>query len=105
MVEMPEETKTTLVPHKTDISKCQNGTTFKNEEHFKPPADGGSRAWLVMLGSFFCNGILFGVINSYGVLYTEFLDNFQRMNVTNAPGKAGIAKVLFYFKILTLKYV
>ncbi|VEN45309.1 unnamed protein product [Callosobruchus maculatus] len=54
------------------------------------PADGGSRAWAVMLGSFFCNGILFGVINSYGVLYKEFVDNLQKNNVTNASGKAAL---------------
>lgn len=69
----------------------QNGpvTQKTDDHHVLPPADGGSRAWAVMLGSFFCNGILFGVINSYGVLYSEFHDNLQRKNVTNAAGKAG----------------
>lgn len=51
--------------------------------------DGGTRAWLVMLGSFFCNGILFGVINSYGVLYTEILSNLLKAGVTEASSKAG----------------
>lgn len=75
----------------------QNGSTAqKKEDHYcHVPADGGSRAWAVMLGSFFCNGILFGVINSYGVLYTEFHDNLQRKNVTNAAGKAGNFCTLF----------
>ncbi|CAG9858588.1 unnamed protein product [Phyllotreta striolata] len=55
-----------------------------------PPADGGSRAWVVMLASFFCNGILFGVINSYGVLYKELHDSLMARNVTNAAGQAAL---------------
>lgn len=79
---MPEE----LIPQVT----LNGSTAQKKENHYdQGPADGGSRAWAVMLGSFFCNGILFGVINSYGVLYSEFHDNLQRKNVSNAAGKAG----------------
>lgn len=65
-----------------------NTIEIKLEESMEPP-DGGTRAWLVMFASFFCNGILFGVINSYGVLYSELHDNLQRRNVNNAAGKAG----------------
>lgn len=61
-----------------------------NRRNSTEPPDGGIRAWMVMLGSFFCNGILFGVINSYGVLYAEFHDNLQRQNVTDASGKAAL---------------
>lgn len=67
----------------------QNGkATSADEDDFKPP-DGGSRAWLVMVGSFFCNGILFGVINSYGVLQTEFAENLKQKNDSSASSKAG----------------
>ncbi|CAH1127090.1 unnamed protein product [Ceutorhynchus assimilis] len=55
------------------------------------PADGGTRAWLVMIGSFFCNGILFGVINSYGVLYDDFYQSLKAQGVPNASGKASLA--------------
>lgn len=33
--------------------------------------DGGFWAWIVVLGSFMANGIIFGVINCYGVLFEE----------------------------------
>lgn len=67
----------------------QNGKARPgDEDEFRPP-DGGSRAWLVMVGSFFCNGILFGVINSYGVLQTEFAENLKAKNDTGASSKAG----------------
>lgn len=58
------------------------------EEEFTPP-DGGSRAWLVMLGSFFCNGIIFGVINSYGVIFKELYEDLKMKNVSDASSKAG----------------
>ncbi|KAG5863454.1 hypothetical protein JTB14_020969 [Gonioctena quinquepunctata] len=87
---MIEDVETNLVATQKIVvaqKNQQNGTV--SETTHTAPADGGSRAWVVMLGSFFCNGILFGVINSYGVLYTEFHDNFQRRNVSNPSGKAG----------------
>ncbi|KAJ8921693.1 hypothetical protein NQ315_010603 [Exocentrus adspersus] len=90
---MVEDAK--LVPQKIEIvnqKNLLNGSLPKNEAHpeSRTPADGGSRAWIVMLGSFFCNGILFGVINCYGVLYKEFHENLERQNVTNANGQAAL---------------
>ncbi|XP_023012272.1 monocarboxylate transporter 10-like protein kar [Leptinotarsa decemlineata] len=91
---MTEDVETNLVvTQKIDVNlkNQQNGTAeVKENEKYTPPSDGGSRAWIVMLGSFFCNGILFGVINSYGVIYSELHDDLQRRNVTNAAGKAAL---------------
>lgn len=70
------------------------------EEH--PPADGGTRAWLVMIGSFFCNGILFGVINSYGVLYNHFYQSLQ--HDPNACAKAGKCFLKLHAYFLFLKF-
>lgn len=60
----------------------------QDQEEFTPP-DGGSRAWLVMVGSFFCNGIIFGVINSYGVIFKELYEDLKMKNVSDANSKAG----------------
>lgn len=74
----------------------QNGNLNKSQEnnvnigYDMTPPDGGSRAWLVMIGSFFCNGILFGVINSYSIIYTEIYSDLQMMNITEAGSKAGM---------------
>lgn len=65
-----------------------NGEKKECYDDFQPP-DGGARSWLVMLGSFFCNGILFGVINSYSILYKSFHDNLEQQNVPDATSKAG----------------
>lgn len=77
----------------TKLTIAQNGTTAKkaqnnNDGNFIHP-DGGSRAWCVMIGSFLCNGILFGVINSYSVFYNEIYENLIAQNVTEAGSKAG----------------
>ncbi|XP_050296083.1 monocarboxylate transporter 10 isoform X2 [Anthonomus grandis grandis] len=62
-----------------------------HEDEPSAAADGGARAWLVMLGSFFCNGILFGLINSYGKLFSKFFDSLEEQGVTNPSGKAALA--------------
>ncbi|XP_045476771.1 monocarboxylate transporter 10 isoform X2 [Harmonia axyridis] len=76
---------------KCKIKIIQNGASEKKDyyDEFTPP-DGGARSWLVMLGSFFCNGILFGVINSYSILYESFHDNLKKQNVTDPTSKAGL---------------
>ncbi|XP_044006669.1 monocarboxylate transporter 10 isoform X2 [Aphidius gifuensis] len=60
----------------------------KNNEH--NPPDGGVRAWSIMLGSFFINGILFGVINSYSLIYTELTKELIKINETEISWKASL---------------
>lgn len=64
-------------------------TNRQDDDEEKKAPDGGTRAWLVMIGSFFCNGIIFGVINSYGVLYTEIQEQLQTAGISEASSKAG----------------
>lgn len=54
----------------------------------KPPPDGGCRAVSVVVGSFLCNGLIFGLVNSYSVLYEEFKRTFESTLVENAAPKA-----------------
>ena len=55
----------------------------------KPPPDGGFRAVSVVVGSFMCNGLIFGLVNSYSVLNDEFVRIFENIGVGNARSKAG----------------
>lgn len=87
---------TTTIKINSNHTSQQNGNLYKSQENnvnnvqdSVPPPDGGSRAWFVMIGSFFCNGILFGVINSYSIIYTEIYDDLQMKNVSEAGSKAG----------------
>ncbi|KAJ3627493.1 hypothetical protein MTP99_014867 [Tenebrio molitor] len=93
---MVEDSGTNLLnqkPHLISSKNALNGATPKKDVDFEEdgtPPDGGARAWLVMVGSFFCNGILFGVINSYSVLYTEFHKILEDKGSTNPSGEAAL---------------
>lgn len=56
---------------------------------FVPP-DGGGRAWLVMVASFACNGIIFGTINSSGLIYEKLVERLQADGDVNAAFKASM---------------
>ncbi|XP_076251983.1 monocarboxylate transporter 10-like protein kar isoform X1 [Rhynchophorus ferrugineus] len=62
----------------------------KNVDDYSP-VDGGVRAWSIMVASFFCNGILFGVINCHGVLYNQLFETLEKEGVPNASGKAALS--------------
>lgn len=54
-----------------------------------PPPDGGCRAVSVVVGSFLCNGLIFGLVNSYSVLNDELVKIFDNIGEQNARSKAG----------------
>lgn len=51
--------------------------------------DGGLRAWLIVLSSFMCNGLIFGVINSYSLVYGKLEKILEENGVEGAGEKAG----------------
>ena len=64
-----------------------NAKVVDNDEH--SPPDGGLRAWMIMLGSFMINGILFSVINTYSLIYIELQKKLEEAGETEASSKAG----------------
>lgn len=54
------------------------------------PPDGGSRAWLVMISAFLCNGVIFGIINTYSVLHSFLQDKLKEQQDTEASSKAAL---------------
>lgn len=54
---------------------------------FEPP-DGGARAWCVMISGFFCNSIIFGIINTCGTIHVELIAYLTKMKVDDASSKA-----------------
>ncbi|XP_069952991.1 monocarboxylate transporter 10 isoform X2 [Cherax quadricarinatus] len=56
---------------------------------FVPP-DGGCRAWLVMFASFLCNGIIFGTINSSGLIYDILVEKLKEAGDPNAAFKTSM---------------
>ncbi|XP_062123523.1 monocarboxylate transporter 10 isoform X1 [Drosophila sulfurigaster albostrigata] len=58
--------------------------------HGKEPPDGGARAWLVMISAFLCNGVIFGLINTYGVLHKLLTERLTAQGDTEANSKAAL---------------
>lgn len=73
-----------------EFSSSQNPNevgTITSSQSFEPP-DGGARAWCVMVAGFFCNSIIFGIINTCGTIYVKLFDYLKEMNVEDAASKA-----------------
>ena len=54
----------------------------------EPPDNIRVRRWFVVVASFLCNGLIFGLINSVGVVYEELQRSLESQNVTDASTKA-----------------
>lgn len=74
------------------IKKSNVIVTNGNLSHEEPrgPPDGGFRAYSVMVGSFLTNGLLFGVINSYSVIFDVLEQDLKKENVANAASRASL---------------
>lgn len=75
---------------KREVKKDETNGIINNVECSVPtgPPDGGLRAYLIMIGSFLINGLLFGVINSYSVIYDVLLSKLSMQGVPNADSRA-----------------
>lgn len=80
-------------------ANCRNGNSLQLDVHIeapccrdihgKEPPDGGMRAWLVMVSAFLCNGVIFGIINTYGVIHSLLTDRLELQGDKDASSKAG----------------
>ena len=48
-----------------------------------------SQAWLVMFCSFLVNGIVFSIINTFGILFVELKKNLEESGTEDAAFKCG----------------
>ncbi|PZC84125.1 hypothetical protein B5X24_HaOG205847 [Helicoverpa armigera] len=65
-----------------------------NHEERRGPPDGGIRAYSVMVASFVINGLVFGVINSYSVVYPVLQANLEKQGVSNSESRAALVGAL-----------
>lgn len=84
----PKESTDLLRTNKNNVLKIEPDSNITNNEDLSGPPDGGLRAYLIVIGSFLTNGLLFGVINSYSVIYTILQKQLQNENVPNSESKA-----------------
>ena len=53
------------------------------------PPDGGFWAWLVLVSCFLVNGIIFGIINTFGILFVQLKIDLDEAGVEDAATKCG----------------
>ncbi|XP_011146128.1 monocarboxylate transporter 10 isoform X2 [Harpegnathos saltator] len=54
------------------------------------PPDGGLRAWMIMIGSFAINGVLFSIINTYSLIYMELQRRLTEAGESEVSSKAAL---------------
>jgi len=60
------------------------------EELLTDPPDGGWKAWLVMLCSFTVNGVVFSIINTFGIIFVELKENLEAAGDEDAAFKCSL---------------
>ncbi|XP_055853944.1 monocarboxylate transporter 10-like [Episyrphus balteatus] len=80
-----EATENTYHGRSSYTTKIQQRITTE----YNPP-DGGTRAWLAMISAFFCLGLIFGLINSYSVIYSYLQRRFTSWEDPEASSKAAL---------------
>lgn len=71
-----------------------NGALPQNSAVRSTPPDGGMRAYSIVVASFLINGLVFGIINSYSVIYTKLQRQLQENGVENSQSRAALVGVL-----------
>lgn len=74
-------------PYKVTNTNCDD--QVQHNRNSNEPPDGGARAWFVVISAFLCNGILFGVINTYGIIYLTLQERLMAHGDVDASSKAG----------------
>lgn len=81
-VDKDEDDRATLDNSRKDLEA--------NDQNVVTPPDGGLRAWMIMIGSFIINGVLFSVINTYSLIYLELQKRLLESGETGASSKAAL---------------
>ncbi|CAG5027966.1 unnamed protein product [Parnassius apollo] len=90
----PKESTDLLGANKANDIKFEPDLSSSHDEDLRGPPDGGFRAYSILVGSFLTNGLLFGVINSYSVIYTILQKQLQDENVPNSESRASLVGAL-----------
>ena len=68
-----------------------------NDDVTQPqPPDGGFWAWLVLVSCFLVNGIIFGIINTFGILFVQLKIDLDEAGVEDAATKCGNVIISLY---------
>lgn len=65
-------------------------TEVKQVEVEVVPPDGGFRAWVVMICCFLVNGIIFGIINTFGILFVRLKADMEEAGEEDVASKCAL---------------
>nr|QHN70701.1 karmoisin [Limenitis arthemis astyanax] len=85
----PMENKDLLSKNNDNFAKAETNGQAPNGESSSNPPDGGIRAYMIVAGSFLTNGLVFGIINSYSVIFSVLKDRLKEANVPDYESKAA----------------
>ncbi|XP_026498623.2 monocarboxylate transporter 10 [Vanessa tameamea] len=94
MESLPMENRNLLLKNNEVIPKPERNGQVLNGETSRDPPDGGIRAYMIIVGSFLTNGLVFGVINSYSVIYTVLQKKLEDENIPNSESRAALVGAL-----------
>ncbi|XP_023934138.2 monocarboxylate transporter 10 [Bicyclus anynana] len=97
MGSLPMESKDLLTKTNENAPRELNGQAHNGEElksTCREPPDGGFRAYMIILASFLTNGLVFGIINSYSVIYNVLQKKLIDEKVSNAESRAALVGAL-----------
>lgn len=86
---LQNSTPNVIIVPSSQINSLDKSKDAVNDQGDHIPPDGGSRAWVVMVSAFLCNGILFGIINTYSVVYMSLQKQLKEKGDEGASSKAG----------------
>ncbi|KAL6268469.1 hypothetical protein P5V15_001602 [Pogonomyrmex californicus] len=88
-----ENAATVQIDGNTTYRKGPNEEPMRSErveDAVVGPPDGGLRAWMIMIGSFTINGVLFSIINTYSLIYPELQKRLTEAGETEVSSKAAL---------------
>lgn len=80
--------KNKISSHNTNVVIVSESDKEIQQNVVYEPPDGSFRGYLVMICAFLCNGILFGIINTYSVIYMSLQKQLKNSGDELASSKA-----------------
>lgn len=96
---MTESLLTNLTNNHAVVVPAKAAKALENKYRQIEPPDGGWRAYLVMISAFLCNGILFGIINCYSVIYLSLQRQLKESGDEAASSKACKFPIVIVFSL------
>ena len=87
-----------------NVAKLESSNNLDGKAPKPRKMDSGTRCVLIAISSFFCNGIIFGVINSFSLIYEKLQKTLEEQGDPDSNTKAGELSSLFITSTTTINH-